>query len=639
MCGINGIVQRKDYFDILSQVHQMNNSIFHRGPDDEGIFECENRIGLGMRRLSIIDLSGGKQPISNNDDSITIVFNGEIYNYKELRKSLVDDNISFKTNSDTEVILKLYEKYGVKCLTYLNGMFAFSIYDKKNNKIFIARDRAGEKPLYYVKNENYFMWGSEMKSITTALKEEKDSLSISTDAINLYFSFSFIPAPYTIYNEIFKLNSASYIEIDTNTLDFEITKFWDVDIENNKDIITDYAIAQKKLRETLYDSVEKRMIADVPLGVFLSGGIDSSIITAIMADIKNGESIRTFSVGVSDKNYDESQRALLVSNHLKTDHNPIELNFNEIRESIDEVILNYDEPFGDSSALPTYFVSRMTRKKVKVALTGDGGDEVFGGYERYLMGHYGKKYRKYIPKMVHRNMISPLLNLINQSEDNRYSKLSKIKKVVNSLGENEFEDILNVMSLCFNENDKKNLLKEQYYKDKRTDLLSGNVLKVLDNEELSYLTKSRYMDKNISLDGDMLTKVDRASMLASLECRAPFLDHRLFEFTNKLPEKFLINGIDKKFILKDTFKTLLPDNFLNLPKRGFAIPIGTWLRENLKNELLELTDKDFLKEQGIFNEDYLSNIVREHINHIQDHSYKVWSVYCFQKWYKDKFNK
>ena len=635
MCGINGIISLKKV-NLRDKITIMNDTIIHRGPDADGIYLNDN-VTMGMRRLSIIDLASGNQPMFSEDKNIIIVFNGEIYNFKNIKKKLETEfNIMFKTHSDTEVILKGYEVWGKDVLQYLNGMFAFSIYDKKRGKVFIARDRAGEKPLYYFKNENYFIWGSELKSLIAVLKNDNESLKISSDAINLYFSLSFIPAPYTIYEKVFKLCSGNYLEIDVNTLEFDIIRYWDVEIEENKNKITNYTVAQKELRDTLYDSVEKRMIADVPLGVFLSGGIDSSIITAIMSDIKKGQAIQTFSIGVADKNYDESHRASMVAKHLKTEHNAIDLNFNEVRESIDDVIKNYDEPFADSSALPTYYVSKIARQKVKVALTGDGGDEVFGGYERYMMGYYGRKYRMFIPNIIHQNILKPIIGSINQSKENRYSALSKIKKLVDSLGENELEDIFNVMSLCFNEKAKESLLKEPYRQNKLINLLSENIAKIAFNQSLSYLTKSRYIDKNIALDGDMLVKVDRASMLASLESRAPLLDHRLFEFTNRLPDSFLINGTDKKFILKDTFKILLPPNFLNLPKRGFAIPIGTWLRENLRTELLELTDKDFLKKQGIFNEDYLSDIVREHINYIQDHSYKVWSIYCFQKWYKNQ---
>lgn len=634
MCGINGIIQKDNSFDILKDIQEMNNQIYHRGPDDDGVYIFKNKIALGMRRLSIIDLSGGKQPITNETDSIILVFNGEIYNYQELRKDLVNEGIQFKTKSDTEVVLKLYEKFGKDCLKYLNGMFAFSIYDKNNHKIFIARDRVGEKPLFFYKNNGQCIWASELKSIVSIVKSRNKKLTISKKAISLYFSLSFIPAPYTIYEEVIKLTSGSYIEIDTNTIEYKITKYWDVKLQENGELIRDYSIAKKKLKDILYDSVEKRMIADVPLGVFLSGGIDSSIITSIMADIKGIGNVKTFTIGVDNKDYDESQRAEVIAKQFKTDHECVELNFNEIRENIDHIIANYDEPFADSSALPTYFVSKMARNKVKVALTGDGGDEVFGGYERYLMGNYAQKYKNIVPNILHQSIIKPFINSISQSKENRYSYLTKIRKVVNSIGNNQVEEILSVMSLSFNKEDKTQLLTNAYNEDLLMDLLHESIENVEKIPNLSYLTKARYIDKNISLDGDMLVKVDRASMLASLECRAPFLDHRLFEFTNQLPDDFLIKGLDKKHILKDTFKDLLPNNFLNLPKKGFAIPIGTWLRESLRNEVLVLTDKDYLTEQGIFNEKYVSKIVREHLNYLNDHSFKIWSIYCFQKWFK-----
>jgi asparagine synthase (glutamine-hydrolysing) len=634
MCGINGVLLRKPKQEIKNTISEMNQAILHRGPDEDGVFVYEDRVAIGMRRLSIIDLSTGKQPIFNEDKSIVIVFNGEIYNYQSLRDTLIKTGVSFKTNSDTEVILKLYELHGKECLNFLNGMFAFAIVDKNQDKIFIGRDRLGEKPIYYYHDNNLFVWASELKSVMIALKSENIFPKISYEAISLYFSLSFIPAPYTIYDGVSKLKPGHWLDISLHSLDYTIGQYWDVKLEeSNHDLITDYKVAQKQLRTILYDSIEKRMIADVPLGAFLSGGVDSSIITAVMADIKKNNSVKTFSISFADKNYDESYKAAIVAKHCNTDHQNFEVNYDEMRLNIDNIIQNFDEPFSDSSAIPTYYVSLMAREKVKVALTGDGGDEAFGGYERYLMGHYGNQYRKAVPQSIHEYLVKPLLSKINQVKENRYSKLSKIKKVVNAIGKNDFEDICNIISLCFSASEKEELLKSNFQ------FLTNNLLAPhIDNAlkyPTSYLKKARYIDKNISLDGDMLVKVDRASMLASLECRAPFLDHRLFEFSNKLPDTFLIDKTNKKKILKETFSDLLPSNFLNLPKRGFAIPVGTWLRVNLKEEMYTLIDRDFLEQQNIFNIEYIQRVVNEHLNYSQDHTYKVWSIFCFQKWYQN----
>jgi asparagine synthase (glutamine-hydrolysing) len=633
MCGINGFIVKQSLNTFIHEscIKQMNSVIRHRGPDDSGFYLSDNRsIALGMQRLSIIDLNSGFQPMYSNDNNIVIVFNGEIYNFHEIRDLLIlTYSAVFKTNSDTEVILKGYEILGKEIFSLLNGMFALAILDYRINKVVVARDRTGEKPLYYWHNDDLFCFCSELKSLKVFW--EKFSLSkpkISREALNLYFLLTYIPAPHTIYDGVFKLEPGSLLEIDILDLSFTKSHYWNVlPLENNS--ISDYSQAKKLLKDLVYDSVEKRMISDVPYGAFLSGGVDSSIVVAVMADLKPTEKIKTFSIISSNKKFDESERSNSVSKHCKTDHSPILLDLNDVVENIDGVLLNYDEPFADSSALPSYFVSKKTKQKVSVALTGDGGDEVFGGYNRYLMGQYSRNYKKIVPSIFHETIIKPFLGSFKLKNDDR-GFLFQAKKFINAVAESEYYNLTNIMCLGF----ERNILGELFDSAWQTTGYETFFQSHFDQlVNLTPLQKARYLDLKICLDGDMLAKVDRASMLNSLECRTPFLDHRLIEFSYQLPDHFLISNGTTKKILKETFQDMLPQGLFSLHKSGFGIPVGDWLRESLSLELQEFSKKDFIVEQGIFNPDYISKIVFNHLNKIEDNTFKVWTYYCFQKWF------
>ena len=632
MCGINGVITVKSDPTIRKSISMMNDSIIHRGPDDVGIYvDRDNRVALGMRRLSIIDIDSGHQPMFSEDRRIAIVFNGEIYNFKELRQNLENLNDSaFKTNSDTEVILRGYEQHGIDFFSNLNGMFAIAIHDEKLKKVFLVRDRTGEKPLYYWRNQEFFVFGSELKSLKRFSKNQRVKFpNISELGLNLYFALTFIPAPHTIYDGIYKVEAACILEIDTQTLAFQSKKYWQINSPSEAEKLTDYSTARANLKDLIYDSVEKRMISDVPYGAFLSGGVDSSIITAVMADIKSTERIKTFSIISDDKKFDESGRSNAVALHLNTEHYPVLLDLKSIEEEIDKVILNFDEPFADSSALPSYYVSKVTNKHVKVALTGDGGDEVFGGYNRYLMPLYSSKYKRLVPSWLHEQILKPGIEMVKNKSDDR-GKLFQVKKFINAVGNSEFNNLINIISLGYLDNDRKILFKNQPHYDLDLNYFEQ---KYQSAATLSQVAKSRFLDMNISLEGDMLVKVDRSSMLNSLECRSPFLDHRLIEFSFTLPDNFLIEKGHTKKILKDTFKEMLPNGLFSMPKSGFGVPVGNWLRESLKNELLEFSRKDFIEDQGIFNPDYISKIVFNHLNKIEDNTFKIWTFYCFQKWY------
>ncbi len=630
MCGINGIIRKQQSISLSDDIDRMNRSIIHRGPDDVGAYQNNGRVALGMRRLSIIDLSSGKQPILSENKDKVIVFNGEIYNYKSLQSELIFLGYKFKTSSDTEVVLALYEYYGEDCVQYLNGMFAFAIYDQSRSVLFIARDRFGEKPLYYYRSNDEFLFASELKSIIILNSSLK---KISTTALHLYFSLSYIPAPHTIYENIYKLEPATILTINIDTLEYKTYKYWDYNNENRlEEVSSSYDIAKKQVTDLIFDAVEKRMVSDVPIGVFLSGGIDSAIVASVMAKLSDTK-IKTFTIGFDDKRYDESSRAQKIAYHINSEYLHCALNYNNLIHDVDEVILNYDEPFADPSALPTYFVSKYTSNFVKVALTGDGGDEVFGGYNKYLFQTIGTVLKPLTPL----KSIKAVLSSSYFTNLDSKSKIIKLQKFFNSLDVNSMLSHLNIIQLAFRNQELYEVLNTERYLDIRKLLLS--ICEPIPLSINSDLKIARYIDFKVSLEGDLLPKVDRASMLVSLECRAPFLDHRLVDLSFSLPDKYLIKGRNKKRILKDAFEWAVPKNYFNSPKSGFEIPLGSWFRNELKSSLLNYLSEDSLSVHGLINAKYTRVILSEHLSGSYDHSWKLWTIYCFQKWYFEIFLK
>ena len=630
MCGINGFIKKRqtDMGLVKSQLHSMNDCIIHRGPDDDGVFAVDHQgisLAMGMRRLSIIDLSTGKQPIFNEDGSITIVFNGEIYNYRTLKKQLLKDGFQFNTESDTEVILKLYEQYGVDAFSKLDGMFAFSIYDKKKGKVFIARDFFGEKPLYYFDSHEEFIWGSELKSL---LKVIKTTPEISKEGINFFFRLTYVPAPYTIYEGIKKLSANSFLEYDLTSKNFQIHSIEpEFCIEKSED---SFETAKKKVRDMVQKSVESRSVADVPLGTFLSGGVDSSIVSLCLSRMKK-QPINTFSIGFEKKEFDETDKSRIVAQQIQSNHHEFIVKEEDFKSNLHEILMNFDEPFSDTASLPTYLVSKKTRGHVKVALTGDGGDEVFGGYNKYYVGKINNQYVSVVPKGVHKLVMKTVYPLL-YTKDDRRDKRFAARKMLNTINYdgNYFWDII---SLANTEKQLKHLLRDDVVVPS---LFSWHTEK-LGFSKPKTLTEFRFTDKIISLEGGMLPKVDRTSMLTSLECRAPFLNKEIWNYANSLPEKYLLKGWNKKYILKEAFKDDFPDGFLEKGKQGFETPVGDWLRKSLKNELLSYIEKDFLKKQKLFNDDFVIKLVEDHVEGKRDNSYMVWAFYCFQKWYSHNY--
>ena len=627
MCGINGSLIYKEKA-LLENINSMNNLIIHRGPDDDGVFTEVNKeysIALGMRRLSIIDLSNGTQPMYSDDKKVIIVFNGEIYNYKGLKTKLESKNIVFNTNSDTEVILKMYLEYGIDSFSELDGMFAFSIYDKRVNKVFITRDFFGEKPLYYSNVNGRFIWGSELKSVKSQLNYFP---GISKKGLELFFSLTYIPAPYTIYEGVSKLEPNNYIEYSIAEKNLSIHQIHKKTAKEDLKFDGTFEEAKQKTKELVEESVATRSVSDVPIGTFLSGGVDSSVVSHCLA--KNTTSkINTFSIGFEKKSFDETDKSRVVAKLINSNHHEFIINEKSLFSNLDDILENFDEPFADASALPTFLVSKKTSEHVKVALTGDGGDEVFGGYNKYYINNINKNFTKFFPEKGHQLVKKGISPLLKTKDDNRGIRF-KIKKAIDSIDyHNNF--YWNIISLGFKEYEINQLLKQEssaifeYYK------------KELNLNKSESLADLRMIDKHLSLEGDMLVKVDRTSMLTSLECRAPFLNKKIWDFTNSLPDNYLIHKRSKKYILKEAFKDVFPTNFLEKSKKGFGVPVGDWLRASLKEELIGYVEKGFVEEQNLFNYGYVSKLVNNHLKGFEDNTFKVWSYYCFQKWYKKSF--
>ena len=563
----------------------------------------------------------------SDDKKIVIVFNGEIYNFKVIKSKLEAEGIVFNTASDTEVILKAYEKYGVESFQWLDGMYGFSIYDKRNNKLFIARDFFGEKPLYYMHTDKEFMWASELKSIINTIDFTP---SISKKGLNLYFRLTYIPAPHTIYDNIFKLEANHFIAYD---LASHTTSIHKINAEPKpKASQISFEDAKATTKDLVYKSVESRSIADVGLGTFLSGGVDSSIISLCLSQTTD-KKIDTFSIGFKKASYDETDKSRVVAKLINSNHHEFIIDEDDLKNNIHEILINFDEPFSDTAALPTHLLSEKTRAHVKVALTGDGGDEVFGGYNKYYIGKMNKRYTSVIPNRIHKR-ISEVSNKYLIDKDDARGRKFQINKLLNAI-DYEGGFYWDIISLANTSSQLAEIMSPDYYD---IDIFQ-EYKDILGKQNIESLTDFRLVDKILSLEGGMLAKVDRTSMMTSLECRAPFLTRELWEFANTLPESYLMKGWNKKYILKEAFRGQFPEEFLEKGKSGFGSPTGDWLRQSLRKELESYIEPELLKSQGIFNVEIITKLVKDHLESKKDSTFRVWSYYCFQKWYKFTFLK
>jgi asparagine synthase (glutamine-hydrolysing) len=622
MCGISGIFEFERRDEIPPEiVHRMNETIIHRGPDDEGIY-CGKGVGLGFRRLSIIDLAGGHQPISNEDGRLWVMLNGEIYNYPELRHELEGKGHHFSTRSDTETIVHLYEEYGEGCFRKLRGMFAIALWDSEKRKLLLARDRVGKKPLFYAADSKRILFGSELKVLLAA---NDISREIDREALSDYFSFGYIPAPKTIYRAARKVKPGHYLVASEGQV--REVCYWDISfakVEHRSE--EDWC---ELLRHQLCEAIRVRLMSDVPLGAFLSGGVDSSSIVAMMSKLMK-RPVTTCSIGFEEEEFNEAEYARQVAQIFKADHHEETVRPSAL-EILEKLVWHYDEPFADSSAIPTYYVSRIARRHVTVALGGDGGDENFAGYRRYKLDYYENRLRGHLPPALRSAVFGPL--------GRWYPALAwaprvfRGKATFQSLARTPLEGYFN--SVSYFRPGEKNLLFTPEFEKSLGGYDSMEVFREHFNraDTDDPLSRIQYVDIKTYLPDDILAKVDRASMAVSLEVRAPLLDHQLMETVAQIPSSLKLRGRIGKYIFKRAMAPILPDDILHRRKQGFAIPLGRWFRQ----ELREVTEETlFGSTDGILDSTFLKKIWDQHQSGRYDRSAHLWAVLMFRKW-KESF--
>jgi asparagine synthase (glutamine-hydrolysing) len=599
-------------------IARMLSVIEHRGPDGEGHY-TEPGIAMGMRRLAIIDLATGRQPISNEDGSIWIVFNGEIYNYRELRELLLARGHKLRTRTDTETIVHLYEDEGERCVERLRGMFAFAIWDRRERRLFLARDRVGKKPLHYTLVGRTLVFGSEIKSL---LQHPDVKREINLQAISDFLSFGYVPDPATAFNSISKLPPGHTLTFKDGMV--SARRYWDFDYSGDSAAQglrkpeapeDDYI---ERLRELIAESVRARLESDVPLGAFLSGGIDSSVVVAMMArEMK----VKTFSIGFSDAGFDELRYARIAARHFGADHHEFVVT-PDVCRLVEEIVWHHDEPFADVSSVPTYVVSKMAREHVTVALSGDGGDEVFGGYERYVVDQRRRRYER-IPAFLRRALLRASRTLPQGAYGKRFLRniaLDPAARYVDSVTYFDHDAQLNLFS-----------------EDARRALAGYDPAERFERTFAAPASRSGldhllYLDSKTYLPGDILVKVDRMSMANSLETRAPLLDHRLIEFAQTIPASLKLRGLETKYILKRAAAGLIPDEIINRPKQGFDVPIRRWFNRELREMLDDTLNDRRARERGDFNHRAVLAILDEHRRGVRDHSRQLWSLLVLELW-------
>lgn len=637
MCGIVGYLNLNKHHIEEKDNHlgRMCKSIYHRGPDEEG-YTVLGPCAIGMTRLSIIDVAGGQQPIANEDESIWIVFNGEIYNFQELQKLVLERGHKLKTKSDTEAIVHLYEEFGIDCLKYLEGMFAFAIWDKNKERLFIARDRMGEKPLHWGVFNNKLIFGSELKTILAHPDARKE---LDDEAMQKYLTLEYVPAPHSMFKGIHKLPPAHFMLVQNGEIHTE--RYW---LPSTETVDIGEEEAGKKLVELLSKSIELRLISEVPLGVFLSGGIDSSAIAALAA--KNSDSaIKTFSIGFEDKSFDESSHALAVAKHIGSQHEVVTFSPSLGFETLDELWGILDEPIADASIVPTYFLSKMTKRRVTVALAGEGGDELFGGYPTY-QAHKMAPMWSILPQAVRHGVLEPALSKLPVNMNN-LSFDYKVKRFIGSAAEPPVRRHLRWMgSIPMSRQEalvkevhralSSAVMEEALFAD--LPLVNKNGLSGRNSKDiLEVVNNIMRLDMTTYLPDDLLVKSDRASMAASLEVRLPFLAYPLVEFALSLPPSLKVRGMTTKYLLKKAVAPYLPPYILKRPKKGFGIPVAKWLRQEFRPLVDELFSREFVENQGIFHFQYINNMLEEHMSMRVDRRKELWTLLMFQWWWRKFF--
>ena len=631
MCGIAGTINYYEKRNVSKKLlDKMVSALEHRGPDDVGLY-VKGNVGLGIRRLSIIDLEKGHQPISNEDDSIWVVYNGEIYNYKELRQDLEKNGHKFKTNTDTEILVHLYEDLGKALVDKLNGMFAFALWDRKKRTLLLGRDRAGIKPLYYYIGRDKISFASELKAL---LQDNSISRELNKQALNDYLSLLYVPAPQSIFSSIKKLPPGHVLEYIDGEL--SVQQYWSVSYRAPEDErqptskeTQQYAIG---IHERLQEAVRRRLISDVPLGAFLSGGIDSSAIVALMAQVSNTQ-IKTFSIGFKDAGYyDERKFARKIVKQFNTQHHEFEVEPSAL-DILPTLVKYFDEPFADSSAIPTYYLSKMARQHVTVCLSGTGGDELFGGYRRYLIENLFKHYQRY-PKSIQglAMNLSKMLPVSRKSALKEYFLL--LKRFLTCQEESSpMLRHINMMS-CFSDDAKDDLYTNAFKKNFSSPAhpLEAYYKKTGDLDDL---TRTLNTDFQSYLPGDLLVKEDRMTMAASLEGRVPFLDHEFVEYVASIPSSLKVRNLTTKYIFKESMRSVLPSMIVDRRKHGFGVPIGEWFKNELKDYANDVFRDSKTTQRGYFDGAYIQNLLDEHQKGLQDYSSQLWTLLMFELWCRE----
>ncbi|MEK7448764.1 MAG: asparagine synthase (glutamine-hydrolyzing) [Planctomycetota bacterium] len=636
MCGICGFTDLNNGLSSQSEsiIKKMADSILHRGPDSEGFYRStpDYRIILGVRRLKIIDLETGDQPLFNEDISVVLIFNGEIYNFQELKKELIIKGHKFKTKTDAEVLVHLYEDSGIDCINKLSGMFAFALFDKKLNKLFLARDRYGKKPLYYSEIKGNLIFGSELKAI---LKYPYISKELNLLALKKYLAYEYIPAPLSIFKGIFKLDAASILEFDLKSKNLKISKYWEPLFLGPSENKISFYDAKAEFYNLLKKAVAKRLISDVPVGVFLSGGIDSGAIACLMADLVAPAKIKTFSIGFEDNSFSESSYSRLIAGHLGASHHEKILTPVILTDILPQITNICDEPFGDASIIPTYLLSNFARKHITVALSGEGADELLMGYPTFPANRYAYYYGRLVPKLLSRSCLKPLFDRLRVNDGN-FSFDFKIKQFMKGIIENDIirEQVwlgsFNTREVNAIMLDKNKITEEELFSEAfQLNNISG-AKRYLDQVSNYYI--------HTYLKGDLLHKIDIAAMANSMEVRAPFLDKELGDFICGLPVKYKYHFGNPKYILKKSLNNKLPRKILNRPKKGFGIPVARWFKKELKNSLLTVLDAKRIKKEGIFEYDCIKQIINEHMSNKKDNRKQLWTLFMFENWLEKFLN-
>ncbi len=627
MCGICGIIQCDPCQKVdRSLVQKMSHVLDHRGPDGEGIY-AQGSVGLGHRRLKVMDLSSdASQPMCNKEKNIWIVFNGEIYNFLRLRRELEQQGYEFISRSDTEVLLYLYEKEGIECLEKLRGMFAFAIWDERKQILFIARDRVGKKPLFYTSTKDAFLFASEIKSLLQHHEVKRESNPM---AIHHYLTYQYVPSPLCAFSGIHKLPAAHYLVWKDNKI--HIQQYWRLSYLPKWPASTkrEKENLEKRLWEKIEESVCLRMNSDVPLGVLLSGGLDSSIVVAMMRDACPKEDIKTFSIAFSDHSYDESSYARLVSERFHTTHTEfcVEPDFS----ILPRLVWHYNEPYADSSAIATYYVCKLARQHVTVVLTGDGGDENFAGYDRYKAIEWCRKLHPFFPSLSAKMLHSLLLAFPCGHSKGMFWKLQKFLEGYSNPVERAYWHWMSYFTP-----DRKQRL---YSKDFASQVSSSDCFELFwqkhqECQVSSPLERILYSDVSLYLPDDLLVKMDIASMANSLEARSPFLDHKLMEFTARLPIEWKLSKNTGKYILKKLYKDILPQEVLNRKKMGFAVPLDKWLRHELKEMAEDTLLSAKALQRGYFRKDFIETILKQHSSHKWNWQHQIYSLLMLELWHQ-----